>query len=48
MTSGADLHSMNRYYDEYNSGVNADRTVVTGQVRMPMGPVMGLRLQFQR
>ena len=28
---GADLHSMNRYYDEYNSGVNADRTVVTGQ-----------------
>ena len=28
---GVDLHSMNRYYDEYNSGVNADRTVVTGQ-----------------
>ncbi len=28
---GADLHSMNQYYDEYNSGVNADRTVVTGQ-----------------
>ncbi|MFR2694537.1 MAG: hypothetical protein ACLTBV_31985 [Enterocloster bolteae] len=22
---GADLHSMNRYYDEYNSGVNADQ-----------------------
>ena len=31
LDEGADLHSMNRYYDEYNSGVNADRTVVTGQ-----------------
>ncbi len=26
---GADLESMNKYYDEYNSGVNADTTVVT-------------------
>lgn len=26
---GADVHSMNQYYEEYTSGVNADRTVVT-------------------
>ena len=26
---GADVHSMNKYYEEYTSGVNADKTVVT-------------------
>lgn len=29
LDEGADLNSMNRYYEEYNSGVNADKTVVT-------------------
>ncbi len=27
--TGADLRSMNEYYEEFNSGVNADKTVVT-------------------
>lgn len=27
--AGADLRSLNEYYEEYNSGVNADKTVVT-------------------
>lgn len=30
LDEGADLNSMNKYYEEYNSGVNADTTVVTG------------------
>lgn len=28
---GADIRSMNEYYDEYLNGVNADRTIVTGE-----------------
>lgn len=30
LDAGANLRSMNEYYEEYNSGVNADKTVITG------------------
>lgn len=31
LDEGANLRSMNEYYEEYNRGVNADKTVITGQ-----------------